>query len=123
MVVITFGLLAAPVVRAWLDQEAGIRQEIVDFFNDERAGLHPDILDVAGPPDLMDAIKAKAARRPEPIMLPVVRMHLRKVRHHLTGEPGVEVKVSDIDLDRLATWLRHRALRQALTQKRPRLVA
>jgi len=121
--IMTFGLSAAPVVKAFLNNEAGIRQEIIDFFNDERGGLHPDVLDVAGPPDLMEAIRAKTARRSEPVRLPIVRMHLRKIRHHLTGEQGVEVKVADADLDCLAEWLRHPALRYALNQKRPREAA
>lgn len=121
--IMTFGLSAAPVVKAFLNNEAGIRQEIIDFFNDERVGSRPDILDVAGPPDLKDAIRAKTTRFGEPILLPVVRMHLRKIRHHLTGALGVEVKCSDADLDRLADWLRHPALRYALNQKRPREAA
>ncbi|MFA6022423.1 MAG: hypothetical protein WC722_19365 [Rhodospirillales bacterium] len=114
--VVYFGLLAAPAVRAFLSSEPELREEIGAFFADRRPGPKADILDVAGPASTADILWAKDHPK-EPVRLPVIRMHLRKVTNNTTGERGVEVKTTDSDHDKLVDWLRHSAVRSRLNQR------
>lgn len=113
---VSFGLLSCSAVRLFLNNEPGIRDEICAFFADRRPGPNADILDVVGPPSILDIAWAKTHPR-EPIMVPVIRMHMRKVTNNVTGERGVEIKISDGDEALLKDWLRHGRDRHALNQR------
>lgn len=98
-----WGLQAHPLVQSFLGGEPKVVDRIKGFILDQTG----DMVVVAGPPDPREA-KAHKARfgSLEGVPLPSVRLKLRKVRHQLTGEPGVEVAVSDGDLAKLLQWER-----------------
>lgn len=104
-----FGLMAAKPIHWLLARENEVRSRIEAFAADRG---HP-VLDVAGPPSAGELIARRVNPR-KPVELPMIRLHLRKVKHHLTGERGIEVKCSDVDMDMIAQWARQAGMRTAL---------
>lgn len=93
--------LAAPAAISWLlSSELDVRRAVRGFA-EERG---PNLIDVAGPPDRAEMLRAR--RYGQPVPLPCVRLYCRTVRHNLTGERGVEVTCSDSDLAKIALWMR-----------------
>lgn len=105
----SFGLMAAMPIHWLLTRERDVRLRVEAFAADQAA----PIIDVAGPPSVEEMLKARAHPR-RPVHLPTIRLHLRKVRHHLTGAPGIEVKCSDADMDLIVAWARQSRARAAL---------
>lgn len=113
----SFGLLASVPVQTFIGMELDVQREIMKFFIDERGSPHPDILDVVGPPSPFESLKAHNDPSYYPA-LPMVRFTLRKVRNQTTGEPGIEVRCSDTDHDKIVDWLRWTAQRHATHGRR-----
>lgn len=88
---VRYAVYASPDIQALLSREPDVLRQISGFAAD----MAPGYMDVAGPPSPKD-IKRK--------MLPVVRLYMRKAKHHLTGEPFIEVACSDKDGQELAKW-------------------
>jgi hypothetical protein len=104
-----FGLLAAKPIHWLLSVESEVKRAIEAFAAD----MAPSVLDVAGPPSAEEIIACRANPRKR-VELPTIRLHLNKVKHHLTGEPGIEVKCSDGDMDLVVMWARQAEARKAL---------
>lgn len=96
---------AHPLVRWLLDTEIDVKRRVAAFASDQAS----DTIEVAGPPtdaDLAQYAKNESRR----VGLPCIRLMLRMVKHHLTGEPGIRVDCSDDHIQELARW-RWRAYR------------
>lgn len=104
-----FGLMAAKPIHWLLARENEVRSRVEAFAADRG---HP-VLDVAGPPSAEEIIACRLNPRKQ-VELPMIRLHLRKVKHHLTGEAGIEVKCSDGDMDLIVMWARQAGMRSAL---------
>lgn len=104
-----FGLLAAKPIHWLLSKEADVKRAVEAFAAD----MAPSVVDVAGPPSAEEIIACRVNPRKR-IELPTIRLHLNKVKHHLTGEPGIEVKCSDGDMDMIVMWARQAQARTAL---------
>lgn len=104
-----YGLLAARPIHWLLAKEPDIKRQIEAFAADAA----PAMVDVAGPPSVEEMLAIRAMRKRD-IRLPTIRLHLKKIRHHLTGDPGIEVKCSDADMDMIVKWARQAEARRAL---------
>lgn len=104
-----FGLMAAKPIHWLLACENEVRRHIEAFAADRGR----PVLDVAGPPSAEEIIACRINPR-KAVELPTIRLHLRKVKHHLTGEDGIEVKCSDADMDMIVMWARQAKARTAL---------
>jgi len=107
-----FGLSCARPVRWLIGAEPAVYAAIASFIE----GKGEPLIEVAGPPtvtELADKLKHRN-RRPQ---LPVVRLILKKVTHHLTGEHGIEVKCSDLELEEITRWAREKHLRTLIAGK------
>lgn len=104
-----FGLMAQRPIYWLLSTELEVKKAIEAFA----AGMGTSVVDVAGPPSA-EAIIAKRINPRKRIELPTIRLHLNKVKHHLTGEQGIEVKCSDADMKEIAMWAREARIRKAL---------
>lgn len=104
-----FGLMAQRPIHWLLAAELEVKQAIEAFAADRGV----PVVDVAGPPSAQEIIACRKNPRRRP-HLPTVRLHLRKVKHHVTGEPGIEVKCSDGDMDLIVQWARQTQARKAL---------
>lgn len=112
----SFGLMAQRPIHWLLANELDVKRHVQAFAADRATAT----FSVAGPPPVEEMIRAR--NNPcKPIELPMVKLHLRKVKHHLTGEPGIEVKCSDADMDKIVQWARQSVLRKALANNRPLL--
>lgn len=109
-----YGLSAAPAVKWLIGAEPDLHNRIKEFI----AGQCASPIEVAGPPSAADMLFAHKRRNAE-IKLPVVRLHLKMVSHHLTGQPGVEVRCTDAEIDEIARWAREAQLRTALAAATP----
>ncbi len=95
--------LAAPMPVRWLiSSDNAVRNAVRGFI----AGMGREVLEVAGPPTDAD-IALYLHKRAQTVPLPCVRLKMKMARHHLTGEPGVEVTCSERDLAEIKRW--HRA--------------
>lgn len=104
-----FGLLAAKPIHWLLAKEIDVKRAIEAFAADQGFPM----VDIAGPPSAEEIIACRKNPRRR-MHLPTIRLHLRKVNHHLTGEAGIEVKCSDGDMELIVMWARQAALRTAL---------
>jgi hypothetical protein len=104
-----FGLMAPRPIHWLLSEELEVKKAVEAFAAD--AGT--SVVDVAGPPSAEEIIAQRVNPR-KAIELPTVRLHLNKVKHHLTGEAGIEVKCSDGDMDLIVQWARQAEMRKAL---------
>jgi hypothetical protein len=104
-----FALAAEKPIHWLLACENEVRWHIEAFAADRG---YP-VLDVAMPPSAEEII-AKRLNPRKRIELPMVRLHLRKVKHHLTGEAGIEVKCSDAHMDLIVKCARQAEMRKAL---------
>jgi hypothetical protein len=112
----SYALVSNPPIRWLIGREPDLKAYIQAFARDEAPR---DFLDVAGPPDIDELARCRANPKRKPL-LPLIRLTMRKVRHHLTGEHGIEVKCSDDDCDKIVSWheqARHRAALQAAPQQ------
>lgn len=96
-----FGLAAAPPVRWLISFDSGVHDAVCAFI----AGAGREEIDVAGPPTEQD-MTLYMHKRAQTVPLPCVRLKMKMARHHLTGEPGVEVTCSDADLEEIKRWYR-----------------
>lgn len=105
---VNWGLSAPPLVQWLLRSEPDVKRAVQAFIMD----MGPAAFKVAGP--LRDnEVKRFRANHHAPVALPTVTLIMRKVKHHLTGEPGIEVKTArDEDLNELAIWHRQAAQRR-----------
>jgi hypothetical protein len=94
-----YGLMAAPAIFWLVAKEREVWQQVIAFITD----CGGDKFDVAGPPTIEAVLRHKAYPR-EGLELPVVRLHMKKVRHHLTGQPMVEMKCNDAHLHDIESW-------------------
>jgi len=95
-----FGLSAPPLVQWLLQSDADIKNAVRDFI--EETG--PAVITVAGPLRTEDIYRFRQNKH-APVALPTVTLLMRRVKHHLTGAQGVEVKtLRDEDLSELARW-------------------
>jgi hypothetical protein len=107
-----FGLMAEKPIHWLLSTELEVKRRIEEFAADQGK----PVLEVVGPPSAEEII----ARRINPkkaLELPMIRLHLRKVKHHLTGEQGIEVKCSDAHMDLIVQWARQAEMRKALARE------
>lgn len=105
----TYGLSAPPLVQWLLQSEPDVKRAVQDFIQD--AG--PAAFQVAGPLRDNEVYRFRQNQH-APVALPTITLIMRKVKHHLTGQPGVEVKTArDEDLDELAIWHRQAGARRA----------
>ncbi len=104
-----FGLMAPRPIHWLLSEELEVKKAVEAFA----AGSGKSIVDVAGPPSAEEIIARRVNPR-KPIELPTVRLHLNKVKHHLTGEQGIEVKCSDAHMDLIIQWARQTQARKML---------
>jgi hypothetical protein len=107
-----FGLMAAKPIHWLLATEHEVKRRIEEFAADRGNS----VLEVVGPPSAEELI----ARRVNPkkaLELPMIRLHLRMVKHHLTGEAGIEVKCSDAHMDMIVQWARQAETRKALARE------
>lgn len=105
-----FGLFTIPPIRWLLSVEPAVKQAVADFLAEKREG---NTVEVVGPPSLenMMDVNSGAAKRHE---LPVVCLKLKKMKHHLTGEDGIEVSCSDLDRELIVKWHNQAKLRSAM---------
>lgn len=108
-----YGLSAPAAICAFLSREPRLRQEIEAFI----VNGEPRVLDIAGPPEGKDMVDYRENLR-KGLWLPVVRLYLGMVRHHLTGELGVEIRCTDEHLHRIIDWMRSARLRRAISNRR-----
>lgn len=95
-----YGLATHPLVRWLISSDAGVYTAVLTFI----AGAGAEYVDVAGPPTAAD--KKAYQGRAQVCPLPVVRLHMKMARQHLTDAPGIEVTCSDADLEELKRWHR-----------------
>lgn len=97
-----YGLSCPPPIRWLMESEKDVFDAVKKFI----AGMaKSNVIDVAGPPSFSDILEFYD-KRGQTVPLPCVRLNLKMVKHHLTGEPGVEVTCSDADLIEIAKWHR-----------------
>lgn len=92
MIPVRYAVYAAPPIQALMAREPDIVRYVSAFCSDEAPTPY---VDVVGPPTQEDIINRH---------LPMIRLHMRKYRHHLTDEPTVEVACTDEDHRALARW-------------------
>lgn len=92
MIGLRYAVHAAPPLHSLFAREPDVLKYISAFGADEAPAPY---VDVVGPPTHEDIVNRH---------LPVIRLQMRKYRHHLTGEPTIEVACSDEDHLALARW-------------------
>jgi hypothetical protein len=97
----TFGLACHALVRWLIDRDSGVRDAIQKFIVEGGS----DFLEVAGPPTLDQIIKRHRDPRLR-ISLPCIGLRLKRVKHHLTDELGIEVRCKEADLVEIMRWKR-----------------
>ena len=90
----TGGLACSPVIRQLVDTEPQLREAIGDYLF-ERNDFHKIRFALPAPAEEMR--KHRANRDSYKLMFPEIVLNLRRVKHHLTNEIGVEVTCSDDD--------------------------
>lgn len=95
----SLALEAHPMVRWLLDSEIDVRRRVAAFAADQAS----NVVDVAGPPTASD-LRQYAKNESRSVGLPCVHLTLRRVKHHLTGAPGIRVDCSDAHIRELARW-------------------
>jgi len=106
----TFGLSAPPLVQWLLNSEPDVKSAVRAFIE----GKGEPIIQVAGPLRDQDVYRFRQNHF-APVALPTITLVMRMVKHHLTGEAGVEVKtLKDSDIGELALWYRKAMARRAL---------
>lgn len=103
------GLFAHADVRWLLDNELDVKRAVAAFTRDQ---ANVDFVDVAGPPTIADLVKYRR-NESKSVGLPLVRLQLRMVRHHLTGAPGVRIICTERELDEIGRWRVAAALKGA----------
>jgi hypothetical protein len=104
-----FGLSAPPLVQWLLNSELDVKNAVRAFIE----GHGKAVITVAGPPREEDIPRYRANPYAD-VYLPTVTLCMRMVKHHLTGEPGVEVKtLNEAGLAELAMWRRQAMTRRA----------
>jgi hypothetical protein len=106
-----YGLQTVAPIRWLLESEPNVHKAVVAFLADQGE----DNIAVAGPPSAAQILSlTRKDNRHEKLELPLVVLRLRKVAHHLTGEPGVEIKCSDREIDEIVRWKREAQIRKAV---------
>ncbi len=108
------GLSCASLVRWLISAEPDIYKRVIEFIKGEA----DSVIEVAGPPTAEQILK-RHKKKHQLMDLPLITLNLRKTRHHLTGQPGVEVRCSDNDLEEIVRWRREAHLRTMLTARVP----
>ena len=94
-----WGMLAPTAIFWLVASEKEVWQQVVNFIYDQA----PNRLDVAGAPTIEAVLRQKAYPK-EAIELPTVRLHMKKVKHHLTGQSMVEITCTDAHLVDIESW-------------------
>lgn len=98
MQAVKYELYAAPALQAMIRREPEVMEYIQAFANDQADPL----LEIAGPP-LPDEL-ARARKFDQVVPLPCIRLNMRKLKHHLTGRPMIEIACSEQDLIEVERW-------------------
>jgi len=94
-----WGLISAKPVAWLIASDRGVYDAVGRFLE----GQGNDKIDVAGPPTIEEMRKVRAEKRSQ-LMLPTVRLHLERSRHHLTQKPCLKITCSDNDLAAIESW-------------------
>lgn len=108
------GLIAADPVVWLLTEELDVKRAVGAFVHGH---ADRDYVDVAGPPDDDVILKLHAQGNDGGVPLPTVRLRMKLVDHHLSGQRAVHVGCSDADLMTIADWRRRDAIKRALAKK------
>lgn len=108
--------LLAPKPIVWLLKTDKEVKAAVQRFVDGRS--NGNVVDVAGPPDIVDLMRARAQGRKN-IDLPTIRLNLKRTRHHLTGVPCVEITCAEAHMDMLIAWSRQSQARAQFADATP----
>lgn len=93
-----YSLYMPVALQAMVSREPDVMKHVQAFANDEA----DDVIEVAGPP--LPQELARARKFDQTVPLPCVTLHLRKVKHHLTGHKMIEIACSDDDLVEVERW-------------------
>lgn len=108
-------LLASREVRALLDREEQLRERIGDYLVGKN-NWHT--VPYALPAPAEDMAKWRRNRDKFKIEFPQVILRLRRVRHHLTAEVGVEVTCSDEDTHKIRQFLAEESARRQIARQK-----
>lgn len=100
-------LACAPAVRWLIDGEPALREQIHQYLlgvNDHST------IPFALPAPAEEFAKHRRNRDSYKLIFPQVILKLKRVKHHLTGEVGVEVTCSDFDYDAIVRMAREAEL-------------
>lgn len=95
---VEYAVLAAPEIGWLLSSDKGVFMRMQAFLSDEA----DPVMTVAGPPKIEDRVKARGTGKIPP--LPIATITMRKLKHHLTGEPCVELTASERDISEIRRW-------------------
>jgi hypothetical protein len=96
---VKYSLYAAPAIQAFLLRERDVMQHIQEFAEDRA----DPVVEVAGPPTAQDLVHARKHDH-RAVPLPCVTLHMRKAKHHLTGNAVIEIACSDDHLVEVECW-------------------
>lgn len=95
----TYGLLAPQAVFWLVAKEREVWERMIAFIGDAA----PSEMTVVGPATIAQTVAYKSNPKGG-IMLPTVKLKMRKIKHHLTGQPMIEMTCSDAHLEDITSW-------------------
>ena len=93
------GLLTHDEVRKMINREPEIKKFLRAWFSGK---VSANQIAVAGPPT--EEVRKRFQALSQTVPLPTVTLKLKRVKHNLTGEPGILIEVSEEDIEEIKRW-------------------